>query len=89
VEHGAISIYGATLRKSLKRYRIYAPATHALPQITALSDSAIIYLLSISIDVEYPPDIGIRGIWDFPRGADTTALSFGVVFFLFLIFNLS
>jgi len=33
VKFGAVSIYGATLRASTRMYRVYAPASHALPVV--------------------------------------------------------
>ncbi|KAI5310759.1 Polynucleotide 5'-hydroxyl-kinase grc3 [Ascosphaera atra] len=54
VRRGVISISGAKLQASPKRHRVYAPSTHSLPIIKAVSgidDTAEVELHSISDDV--------------------------------------
>ncbi|KAK4973317.1 Polynucleotide 5'-hydroxyl-kinase grc3 [Elasticomyces elasticus] len=40
VLRGAVTVYGAILSESAEPYRVYAPATHALPDIKALTREA-------------------------------------------------
>lgn len=43
---GIVMIYGAILRPSPKKYRVYAPTTHALPTVTAKGGVAEVAIIS-------------------------------------------
>jgi len=75
VKHGSISIYGAIIHASIATYRVYAPATDALPPIEALTSKAEVQLESIEDGIRDLPYIGIRDQWE-PRGVVKSRLSF-------------
>ncbi|KIV82928.1 hypothetical protein PV11_04993 [Exophiala sideris] len=78
VKQGSVSVYGAILHASTAVYCIYAPLTHALPPIEALTSTAELQLDSVRHGIRYLPYIGIRDIWN-PVREIQTGLSFHVL----------
>ena len=79
VRSGEIDAYGAILRAGPTLHRIYAPTTHALPQVVALSSSADFVLESVDDGLRDLQKGHIWSIWDAP-GIDTDVYrSFHVV----------
>ncbi|OAG38790.1 hypothetical protein AYO21_06985 [Fonsecaea monophora] len=78
VKQGTVSLYGALLTATTVAYRIYAPATHALPPIEALSSSVEIQLDSLDDGVRDLPYVGLRGMWT-PFGVNPAVSSFYVL----------
>lgn len=75
VKHGAVSLYGATIQASTAVHRVYAPSTHALPAIEALSSKAEFQLDSLEDGLIDLPSIGARDLW-VPPNVQPTASSF-------------
>lgn len=84
VKTGEITILGARLQASPKLYKIYAPATLALPQITAWSQIAEFILTSISDDLQHIQFDTKMTIWDVPGHKSPSKRSFHIVNFPFL-----
>ncbi|OAP65485.1 hypothetical protein AYL99_01457 [Fonsecaea erecta] len=78
VKHGSVSLYGAILTATTAMYRVYAPASHALPPIEAVSSSAEIQVESLNDGVRDLPKVGFRGMWT-PFGVKPSAASFYVL----------
>lgn len=67
VRDGTVSVYGAILHASPEISRIFAPSTHALPCIEALSDSAEFELGSNHNSLRHLTDMTIHdGLWAYP-----------------------
>ncbi|KAK5318585.1 Polynucleotide 5'-hydroxyl-kinase grc3 [Exophiala xenobiotica] len=75
VKHGSISIYGAIIHASIATYRVYAPATYALPPIEALTSKAEVQFESLEDGIRELPYVGVRDQWE-PRGVVKSRLSF-------------
>ncbi|EHY58711.1 Polynucleotide 5'-hydroxyl-kinase grc3 [Exophiala dermatitidis] len=67
VRQGSVSVYGATIHASTAIYRIYAPSTHALPAVEALSSKAEFQLDSYVDGLVDLPSLGIRHLWATPN----------------------
>ncbi|KAI1621212.1 hypothetical protein EDD37DRAFT_612656 [Exophiala viscosa] len=78
VKQGSVSFYGAILHASTAIYLIYAPSTHALPSIEALTSTAELQLDSVNHGIRDLPYIGIRDLWD-PARRSQAAMSFHVL----------
>ncbi|KIY03232.1 uncharacterized protein Z520_01699 [Fonsecaea multimorphosa CBS 102226] len=78
VKQGSVSLYGAILTAATAIHRIYAPATHTLPSIEAVSSSAEVQLESLNDGVRNLPYIGLRGMWT-PFGVKPSAATFYVL----------
>ncbi|KIW89473.1 uncharacterized protein Z519_09629 [Cladophialophora bantiana CBS 173.52] len=78
VKQGSISVYGAILNATTAVYRVYAPVTHALPSIEAVSSSAELQLESLDDGIRDLPYVGQRGMW-VPFGVKPSTSSFYVL----------
>ena len=78
VKQGSVSLYGAILSASSATYPVYAPATHALPSIEAVSARAELELQSLGDGLRHLPYIGVRDIWN-PTDGKKSACSFYVL----------
>jgi hypothetical protein len=74
-----VDLLGASLRASSTLHHVYAPVTHAIPSITAVSDLAELVILTRNCGLCYLGDISrqFTGIWE-PKLVGT-GLSFHVV----------
>jgi polynucleotide 5'-hydroxyl-kinase GRC3/NOL9 len=82
VKQGSVSVYGSVVQASVEVHRIYAPSTHALPSIEALSSKAEFQLDSLDDGIRNLPYIGVKDVWE-PVGAESSALTFGILGFSF------
>ncbi|EXJ88844.1 hypothetical protein A1O3_01908 [Capronia epimyces CBS 606.96] len=78
VKQGSVFIYGATIHASTSVHQIYAPNTHALPAIEALSSKAEFQLDSLDAGLTDLPYIGVRDLW-VPANVKQTTSSFYVL----------
>ncbi|KIW27886.1 uncharacterized protein PV07_07584 [Cladophialophora immunda] len=78
VKQGSVSLYGAILTATTAIHRIYAPATHALPSVEAVSSSAEVQLDSLNDGIRDLPYVGLKGMWA-PFGVKASASSFYVL----------
>jgi hypothetical protein len=81
VKTGEITILGARLQASPTLHKIYAPATLALPQITAWSQKAEFILTSSGDDLRDIQSDAKRTIWDLPSHKSSSERSFHIVNF--------
>lgn len=79
VKIGEIAILGARLQASPTLRRVYAPATSALPQITAQSQNAQFILSSTGRDLRDIQSDTKWSIWDVPGQRDWAERSFHIV----------
>ncbi|KIX00699.1 uncharacterized protein Z518_09764 [Rhinocladiella mackenziei CBS 650.93] len=78
VKQGSIFIYGAIIHASTTLHRIYAPSSHALPSIEAMSAKAEFQVESLDDAIRDLPYIGIRDLWT-PSGVEQAALTFYIL----------
>ena len=81
VKTGEITVLGARLQASPTLHRIYAPATLALPQITARSEKADFVLASTGDDIRDLYTDARWSIWDVPGQKSIAERSFYIVSF--------
>ena len=81
VKTGEITVLGARLQASPTLHRIYAPATLALPQITARSEKADFVLTSTGDDIRDLHADARWPIWDVPGQKSSVERSFYIVSF--------
>ena len=81
VKTGEITVLGARLQASPTLHRIYAPATLALPQITARSEKADFVLTSTGDDIRDLHVDARWSIWDVPGQKRPVERSFYIVSF--------
>ena len=81
VKNGEITVLGARLPASPTLQRIYAPATLAIPQITACSENASFVLTSAGDDLLDLFTGTQRSIWDVPGRKTLSERSFHIVRF--------
>ena len=81
VKTGEITVLGARLQASPTLHRIYAPATLALPQITARSEKADFVLASTGDDIRDLHADARWSIWDVPGQKSSVKRSFYIVSF--------
>ena len=81
VKTGEITVLGARLQASPTLHRIYAPATLALPQITARSEKADFVLASTGDDIRDLHADARWSIWDVPGQKRPVKRSFYIVSF--------
>lgn len=79
VKCGEISILGARLQASPILHKIFAPATLALPQITARSQKADIVLTSTYDGLRDLQVVPRRMIWDIPGQTSSSQRTFQIV----------
>jgi hypothetical protein len=79
VKCGEVTILGARLQASPLLHKIFAPATLALPQITARSQRADVVLTSTYDGLRDIPLDPKRTIWDVPGQSSSSARSFQIV----------
>ncbi|OCT53086.1 hypothetical protein CLCR_09758 [Cladophialophora carrionii] len=78
VKQGSVFIYGAVLSASPTTYRIYAPSTHALPSIEAMTSLAELQLDPLSDGINDLPIAGTGVQWA-PPGVKHCASPFYVL----------
>jgi hypothetical protein len=81
VKTGEITVLGARLQASPTLHRIYAPATLALPQITARSEKADFVLTPTGDDIRDLHVDARWSIWDVPGQKSPVERSFCIVSF--------
>ena len=81
IKTGEITVLGARLQASPTLHRIYAPATLALPQITARSEKADFVLASTGEDICDLYADARWSIWDVPGQKSSVERSFYIVSF--------
>ncbi len=78
IRSGEINVYGARLQASPEVNRLYAPLTHALPQITAFSNADFVLASNHEDELHELQRSYQRPIWDVPGNADSVR-SFHIV----------
>jgi len=76
VLEGVVSVYGALLHPGSGAHHVYAPSTHALPQVVARTDDTSIRICSLPSSLKDLDKLSplFRNIWTEPQGSSFSLL---------------